>query len=95
MAPPKAKPGVLAITPYAGSEVGLGGTDRIVISSNESAFGPSWQAMEAYSAASEDVRRYPEIDARSLRKALATHHGLEEDRIICGCVNDCRWWCLG
>jgi histidinol-phosphate aminotransferase len=88
VAPPKAKPGVLAITPYAGSEVGLGGTDRIVISSNESAFGPSWQAMEAYSAASEDVRRYPEIDARSLRKVLATHHGLEEDRIICGCGSD-------
>lgn len=88
MAPPKAKPGVLAITPYAGSEAGHGGTDRVVISSNESAFGASWRAMEAYSAASEDVRRYPEIDARSLRQALAQHHGLEQDRIICGCGSD-------
>lgn len=88
MAPPKAKPGVLAITPYAGSEVGHGGTDRVVVSSNESAFGASWRAMEAYSAASEDVRRYPEIDARSLRQALARHHGLEQDRIICGCGSD-------
>ena len=88
MAPPKAKPGVLAITPYAGSEAGLGGSDCIVISSNESAFGASWRAMEAYSGASEDVRRYPEIDARSLRQALADHHGLDVDRIICGCGSD-------
>jgi len=88
VAPPKAKPGVLAITPYAGSAAGLGGSDRIVISSNESAFGASWRAMEAYSGASEDVRRYPEIDARSLRQALADHHGLDVDRIICGCGSD-------
>lgn len=88
MAPPTAKPGVLAITPYAGSEAGLGGTDRIVVSSNESAFGASWQAMEAYSGASEDIRRYPEIDARSLREALAVHHGLDVERIICGCGSD-------
>ncbi len=88
MAPPKAKEGVLAITPYAGSDVGAGGADRIVISSNESAFGPSWRAMEAYSASSEEMHRYPEIDARSLRQALADHHGLEVDRIICGCGSD-------
>jgi len=88
MAPPKAKEGVLAITPYAGSDVGSGGADRIVISSNESAFGPSWRAMEAYSASSEEMHRYPEIDARSLRQALADHHGLEVDRIICGCGSD-------
>ena len=88
MPPPIPKPGVLAITPYAGSEAGRGGNDRIVISSNESAFGASWRAMEAYSGASEDVRRYPEIDARSLREALADHHGLDVGRIICGCGSD-------
>ena len=88
MAPPKARPGVLQITPYAGSEVGAGGANRIVISSNESAFGPSWRAMEAYSASSEEMHRYPEIDARSLRQALADKHGLEVERIICGCGSD-------
>jgi histidinol-phosphate aminotransferase len=88
MAPPQPKPGVLQITPYAGSEAGMGGTDRVVISSNESAFGPSWRALEAYSAASEEVHRYPEIDARSLRRALAETFGLEAERIICGCGSD-------
>ena len=88
VAPPKAKPGVLAITPYAGSEACMDGTDRIVVSSNESAFGASRQAMEAYSRASEDIRRYPEIDARSLRQALADHHGLDVEWIICGCGSD-------
>ncbi|MBO21554.1 MAG: histidinol-phosphate transaminase [Rhodospirillaceae bacterium] len=88
MAPPKARPGVLQITPYDGSEVGAGGANRIVISSNESAFGPSWRAMEAYSASSEEMHRYPEIDARSLRQALADKHGLEVERIICGCGSD-------
>ena len=88
MAPPKAKPSVLSITPYAGSEAGIDGSDRIVISSNESALGASWRAMEAYSSASADVRRYPEIDAHSLRQALADHHGLDVDHIICGCGSD-------
>ncbi|HCP00644.1 MAG: histidinol-phosphate transaminase [Alphaproteobacteria bacterium] len=84
----KAKPGVLQITPYAGSEAGAGGEDRIVISSNESAFGPSSRALEAYSVSSEEMQRYPEIDARSLRMALADHHGLEVEKIICGCGSD-------
>lgn len=88
MTPPKPRPGVLEITPYAGSDAGTGGEDRIVISSNESAFGPSWRALEAYSGASEEVHRYPEIDARSLRTALAAANGLEADRIICGCGSD-------
>ena len=88
MAPPKARPGVLAITPYAGSEASKGGIDRVVISSNESAFGASWRAMEAYSGASEDLRRYPEINAHSLRLGLAEHHGLKVGKIICGAGSD-------
>ena len=88
MPPPKARPGVLQITPYAGSDVGVSGAERIVISSNESAFGPSWRAMEAYSVSNEEMHRYPEIDARSLRQALADKHGLEVERIICGCGSD-------
>src|SRR3546814_13657603 len=73
----------MKITPYAGSEAGQGGAARIVISSNESALGTSWKALEACSAASEDNRRYPHISARSLRRAPADHPGLAVARLVC------------
>ncbi|NKB48319.1 MAG: histidinol-phosphate transaminase [Alphaproteobacteria bacterium] len=85
---PQAKEGVLRVTPYAGSEAKPGGGQLINISSNESAFGASARAVEAYTKAASDLRRYPEIDARSLRQALAAHYGLEAERIICGNGSD-------
>ncbi len=88
MAGPQAKDGVLRVTPYAGSEAKAEGAQLINISSNESAFGASERAREAYINAAANLRRYPEIDARSLRQALAAHYGLEPDRIICGTGSD-------
>ena len=88
MARPQAKEGVLRVTPYAGSEAKADGGQLINISSNESAFGASARAREAYANAATNLRRYPEIDARSLRQALAAHYGLEPERIICGTGSD-------
>ncbi|MFT5181794.1 MAG: histidinol-phosphate aminotransferase [Alphaproteobacteria bacterium] len=88
VARPQAKDGVLRVTPYAGSEAKAGGGQRINISSNESAFGASARAREAYTNAAADLWRYPEIDARSLRQALAAHYDLEPERIICGTGSD-------
>lgn len=88
MARPQAKEGVLRVTPYAGSEAKAEGGQLINISSNESAFGASARALEAYANAAGNLRRYPEIDARSLRQALAAHYGLEQERIICGTGSD-------
>ncbi len=88
MARPQAKEGVLRVTPYAGSEAKADGGQLINISSNESAFGASERAREAYANAAANLRRYPEIDARSLRQALAAHYGLEPERIICGTGSD-------
>ncbi len=88
MARPQAKEGVLRVTPYAGSEAKADGGQLINISSNESAFGASERALEAYAHAAATLRRYPEIDARSLRQALAAHYGLESERIICGTGSD-------
>jgi len=85
---PQAKEGVLRVTPYAGSEAKAEGGQLINISSNESAFGASARALEAYADAAANLRRYPEIDARSLRQALAAHYGLEAERIICGTGSD-------
>ncbi len=53
------------------------------LDSNESAFGTSKAAQEAY-AGCPDLHRYPDIGAKSLREALARHHGLDADRIIPG-----------
>ena len=88
MARPQPKEGVLRVTPYAGSEAKAGGGQLINISSNESAFGASARAIEAFADAAADLRRYPEIDARSLRQALADHYDLEQERIICGTGSD-------
>jgi len=88
VAPPQAKPGVLKVTPYAGSEAKGEGAQRINISSNESAFGASPRAVEAFQSAATNLRRYPEIDARSLRHALADHYGLEPECLICGTGSD-------
>jgi len=88
VARPQAKPGVLRVTPYAGSEAKAEGGQLINISSNESAFGASPRVVEAYQRAAGNLRRYPEIDARSLRHALAAHYGLEPERIICGTGSD-------
>ena len=88
MARPQAKEGVLRVTPYAGSEAKPGGGQLINISSNESAFGASAAAQKAFIDAATDLRRYPEIDARSLRHALAAHYDLEPERVICGTGSD-------
>lgn len=88
MAQPQPKVGVLRVTPYAGSEAKAEGGQLINISSNESAFGASVRVVEAYTDAAANLRRYPEIDARSLREALAAHYDLEPERIICGNGSD-------
>lgn len=88
MSGPQPKPGVLKITPYASSEAKADGSDLINIGSNESAFPASDRAREAFLAAAATLHRYPEINANALRSAIAEHHGLEVQRIICGVGSD-------
>jgi histidinol-phosphate aminotransferase len=82
------RPGVLRITPYAGSAAYGGESERINVSSNESAFGASPRALEAAVAAAQGLRRYPEIDNHSLREAVAARFSLDPARIICGNGSD-------
>ena len=88
MAGPQPRPGVLEITPYVGSEAYGGETELINVSSNESAFGASERAVAAAIDAAKGLRRYPEIDNRSLREAVAARYGLDVARIICGNGSD-------
>src|SRR6185312_8991966 len=60
----------------------------IKLSSNETPFGPSPRAVEAYLAAAQSLSRYPDGSARPLRDALAELYGLDPARIVCGAGSD-------
>lgn len=60
-------------------------SDGIIrLSHNESAYGPSPNAVAAYRAASGGLNRYPDGVQYELRRALADVHKLDIGRIICG-----------
>jgi histidinol-phosphate aminotransferase len=86
---PTPKSGILNITPYKGGESAVEGVAVIrKLSSNESPLGASPKAVAAYSAMAGKLHRYPDGASGALRKALARHHGLDAERIICGNGSD-------
>ncbi|MFN3230913.1 MAG: histidinol-phosphate transaminase [Alphaproteobacteria bacterium] len=87
MSGPIPRPGILEIEAYQGgksSAVSFEGK----LSSNESALGTSPKAREAFGDAAAILHRYPDGGSLELRKAIAAHHGLETDRIVCGFGSD-------
>jgi histidinol-phosphate aminotransferase len=86
---PVPRPGILDIAPYIpGESEAPSGVRPIKLSSNETPLGPSPQAIAAYHAAAQSLERYPDGGATPLRRALARHYGLNEERIVCGCGSD-------
>jgi len=65
-----------------------GDVNPAVLSANENALGPSPAARKAFRAAAARLHRYPDGHASELRQALAAHHGLEAERIVCGAGSD-------
>ena len=55
--------------------------DAIKLASNESPFPPHPAVIEAIGRAAADVNRYPDPDARALRRAIADHHETDPARI--------------
>jgi len=83
------KPGVMEIDAYVPGRSEAAGAPRVYkLSSNESPFGPSAKAIEAYEAAEPVLGIYPEGSARILRNAIGAHYGLAPDRIVCGNGSD-------
>jgi histidinol-phosphate aminotransferase len=82
--------GVLDIAPYVpGRAVGLeDAPGTVLLSSNESPFGPSRAAVAAARKAAATINRYPDPSASGLREALAARHGIAADRIVCGAGSD-------
>jgi histidinol-phosphate aminotransferase len=86
---PRVRPGVLDIAPYVPGTSALPGAHPVIkLSSNETPFGPSPRALEAYHAAASSLSRYPDGSARSLREAIAKLYGLDAGRIVCGAGSD-------
>ena len=86
---PTPRPGILDVEPYVGGESKAEGVARVIrLASNESALGPSPRAIAAYEAQAKEIHRYPDGGATALRAALARHHGLDAERIVCGSGSD-------
>ncbi|HET7211430.1 MAG TPA: histidinol-phosphate transaminase [Methyloceanibacter sp.] len=86
---PRPRPGVLDIAPYVPGTSALPGARPVIkLSSNETPFGPSPRAIEAYHEAAGALSRYPDGSARPLREAIAAFYGLDPARIVCGAGSD-------
>ena len=72
------RPGVLDIAPYVPGTSALPGAHPVIkLSSNETPFGPSPRAVEAYLDSAKSLSRYPDGSARPLREAIAKLYGLD------------------
>jgi histidinol-phosphate aminotransferase len=90
MSRPLPNPGILDIAPYTPGKSPKAEAGRKVfkLSANETPFGPSPKAIEAYKSAAAHLEDYPEGTSRILREAIGRAFGLDPDRIICGAGSD-------
>ena len=86
---PQPRPGVLDIAPYVPGKSTAPGVAKVFkLSSNETPFGPSPNAIAAYRAVGEHLEDYPDGSASTLREAIGAAFGLDPDRIVCGAGSD-------
>ena len=57
----------------------------IILSRNESAYGPSEKVIAAMSEAVHYANRYPQIQTRDLLNRIAALHGITPEQIVLGC----------
>ncbi len=89
MTKPEPKLDLTGFTPYIGGEARVPGQENVIkLSANESALGPSPQAITAYHEAVHQLHRYPDGGCDHLRDALAECFNLDPDRLICGNGSD-------
>ena len=86
---PSPRGGILSIGRYKQGASIINGVDNpIKLSANESPLGPSPRAIAAFHAAAETLCRYSDGTQAALREAIASVHGLDAARIICGNGSD-------
>lgn len=86
----KPRPGILKIpAAYAQGQSELDSVrEPVKLSANESEFGPSPRAVEAYRAESARLHRYPDGSQAALREALGEAYGIDAAQIVCGNGSD-------
>jgi histidinol-phosphate aminotransferase len=83
------QPGILDIALYQGGKGHVAGVANAVkLSSNENPLGVSDRAREVFLRSAHSLHRYPSTDHLALRRAIATVHGLDAERVICGAGSD-------
>lgn len=89
--------GIDAIEVYVAGGSKLSDTSEVMkLSSNESPLGCSQEVLEVIRETNaEGASRYPDASAKPLRIALANHHNIEAERIICGAGSDELFHLLG
>src|SRR3954469_3602350 len=90
MSRPVPNPGILDIAPYTPGKTPVAEPGRKVfkLSANETPFGPSPKAIEAFKQVADHLEDYPEGTSRVLREAIGRTFGLDPNRIICGAGSD-------
>ncbi|MCV6603553.1 MAG: histidinol-phosphate transaminase [Cohaesibacter sp.] len=86
---PQPRAGVMQIAAYVpGKSAAHGGERSFKLSSNETPFGASPKAIDAYRQAAGHLELYPDGSAMALREAIGDVHGIHLSRIICGAGSD-------
>ena len=86
---PSPRPGIMDISAYVpGKSAVPAGKKLYKLSSNETPFGPSPQAIAAYQDMAGSLALYPDGSATKLREAIGARYGLDPARIICGGGSD-------
>jgi histidinol-phosphate aminotransferase len=86
---PVAKESVMAIDVYVPGKSAVSSTQKIhKLSSNETPFGPSPRAIEAYVQAASHLALYPEGTSKLLREAIGEKWKIEPAQVICGAGSD-------
>ena len=89
MTAPKAHDWIMEMAPYVPGRATIEGiADPVKLSSNESVFGASPAAVEAFRATADNLMRYPDANSNDLRAEIGKIHGLDADKIICGAGSD-------
>ncbi len=89
MSAPKAHDWIMDMAPYVPGRSTVEGVKEVVkLSSNESVFGASPHAVEAFKETANGLMRYPDANSNDLRDAIAGVYDLDADKIICGAGSD-------